>query len=118
MDIPGIAQVFTRTQLESGALPDTPLGAQVLKSWNREVSGDLYLVQQPFTMFGSLVVTHGSPYAYDTNVPLVIYGKRWIKPGKYPGAAAVADIAPTLSYLLEIRPPSASEGRVLEEILK
>lgn len=118
MDIPGIAQVFTRTQLESGALPDTPLGAQVLKSWNREVSGDLYLVQQPFTMFGSLVVTHGSPYAYDTNVPLVIYGKRWIKPGKYPGTAAVADIAPTLSYLLEIRPPSASEGRVLEEILR
>jgi hypothetical protein len=30
----------------------------------------------------------------------------------------VADIAPTLSYLLEIRPPAASEGRVLEEALK
>jgi hypothetical protein len=29
----------------------------------------------------------------------------------------VADIAPTLSFLLEIRPPSASEGRVLDEIL-
>jgi len=116
--LPGIAQVFTRTQLESGELPDTPLRAQVLKAWNRDVSGDLYLVQQPFTMFGSLVVTHGSPYTYDTNVPLIIYGKRWIKPGKYPRLAAVADLAPTLSYLLEIRPPSASEGRVLEEILR
>ena len=115
---PGIAQVFTRAQLESGALPDTPLRAQVLKAWNREVSGDLYIVQHPFTLFGGLVVTHGSPYSYDTNVPLMIYGKTWIKAGKYPQAAAVADLAPTLSYLLEVRPPSGSEGRVLEEILK
>lgn len=118
MGVPGIAQVFTRTQLESGAMQNTPLRAQVLKAWNRDLSGDLYLVQQPFTMFGGQVVTHGSPYSYDTNVPLMLHGKTWIKPGKYPQAAAVADLAPTLSYLLEVRPPSGSEGRVLEEILK
>ena len=117
-DFPGIAQVFTRMQLESGALPDSPLRAQVLKAWNRDVSGDLYIVQHPFTMFGSLVVTHGSPYSYDTNEPLMLHGKAWIKPGKVPQAAAVADLAPTLSYLLDLRPPSGSEGRVLEEILK
>ncbi len=118
LDFPGIAAVFTRTQLESGALPDSPLTAQVLKAWNRDLSGDLYIVQQPYSLFGGQVVTHGSPYTYDTNVPLMIYGRTWIKPGKYPRAAAVADIAPTLAYLLEIRPPAASEGRVLEEILR
>ena len=48
----------------------------------------------------------------------MLLGKTWIKPGKMPRAAAVADIAPTLSYLLDIRPPAASEGRVLEEVLK
>jgi hypothetical protein len=48
----------------------------------------------------------------------MLYGKAWIKPGKYPQAVAVADLAPTLSYLLDIRLPSASEGRVLAEILK
>ena len=118
MSLPGMAQVFTRTELESGAMPNTVLRAQVLKAWNRDVSGDLYLVQQPGWLFGGNVVTHGSPYTYDTNVPLMLYGKRWIKPGKYGQAAAVADLAPTLSYLLEIRPPSGSEGRVLEEILR
>ncbi len=118
LDMPGIAAVYTRTQLESGVLPPTPLSAQVVRSWNRDVSGDLYIVQQPFALFGGLVVTHGSPYGYDSNVPLALYGKAWIKPGKYPQAAAVADLAPTLSFLLDIRPPSASEGRVLEEILK
>jgi arylsulfatase A-like enzyme len=115
---PGVAAVYTRSQLESGALPDLPLSAAVLRAWNRELSGDLYVVQNPFSLYGSLAVTHGSPYSYDTNVPLMLYGKTWIRPGKYPRAAAVADIAPTLSYLLEIRPPAANEGRVLEEILK
>ena len=118
LDFPGIAAVFTRTQLESGSVPASPLGAQVLRAWNRDVSGDLYIVQQPFSLFGGQVVTHGSPYSYDTNVPLMFHGRTWVKPGKYPRAAAVADIAPTLSYLLEIRPPSGSEGRVLEEILR
>ena len=118
LDSPGIAAVFTRTQLESGEIPDSPLRAQVLKAWNRDVSGDLYVVQQPFSLFGGNVVTHGSPYTYDTNVPVMLYGKTWIKPGKYPRSAAVADIAPTLSYLLEIRQPAASEGRVLDEILR
>jgi predicted AlkP superfamily pyrophosphatase or phosphodiesterase len=118
LDMPGIAAVYTRTQLESGVLPPTPLSAQVLRAWHREVSGDLYVVQHPFSLFGGLVVTHGSPYGYDTSVPLMLYGRAWIKPGKYPQAAAVADLAPTLSYLLDIRLPSASEGRVLAEILK
>lgn len=115
---PGVASVYTRSQLEYGALPDLPLSVAVQRAWNRDLSGDLYLVQNPFSLFGSLAVTHGSPYTYDTNVPLAFYGRTWIKAGKYPRAAAVTDIAPTLSYLLEIRPPSASEGRVLEEILK
>ena len=118
LGFPGVANVYTRTQLENGSLPELPLTAQVLRAWNRELSGDLYVVQNAFTLFGGLVATHGSPYTYDTNVPLAFLGKTWIKPGKYPRAAAVADIAPTLSYLLEIRPPSASEGRVLEEILR
>jgi predicted AlkP superfamily pyrophosphatase or phosphodiesterase len=118
MNFPGVSQVFTRTQLEKGDLAGTPLSAQVLKAWNRDLSGDLYIVQHPFTLFGGQVVTHGSPYTYDTNVPLMLLGRTWIKPGKYPQSAAVADLAPTLSYLLDVRPPSGSEGRVLEEILK
>jgi hypothetical protein len=114
----GVAGAYTRTQLEAGELPPGPLSTGILRAWNRELSGDLYVVQNPFTLWGGNVVTHGSPYTYDTNVPLMLYGKAWIKPGKLPRAATVADIAPTLSYLLEIRPPAASEGRVLEEVLR
>ena len=115
---PGIAAVFTRTQLETGTLPPVPLATQVVRAWNRDLSGDLYVVQGPGSLFGGNVVTHGSPWTYDTNVPLMLYGKRWFEPGKQGRAAFVADLAPTLSHVLDIRPPSASEGRVLEEILR
>jgi hypothetical protein len=119
MNDPTIAAVYTRTQLEAGALPPgLPLSTQVLRSWNRELSGDLYVVQKPYAIFSSNTATHGSPYNYDTNVPLIFYGPRWFKAGKRAQRAKVVDIAPTLGYVLEVRPPAASEGRVLEEILR
>ena len=44
-------------------------------------------------------------------------GDLWY-PGEYPRAAAVADLAPTLAHLLDVRAPATSEGRVLKEILR
>jgi predicted AlkP superfamily pyrophosphatase or phosphodiesterase len=113
---PGIAAVYTRSQLEGGSLSGR-LGTLVQRAWHRQLSGDLYVVQRPYAMFGSNVATHGSPYAYDTNVPLMLYGAPWIKSGSYGSYTEVVDLAPTLAFLLGTRPPSASEGRVLTEVL-
>jgi hypothetical protein len=118
MEHPAIAAVYTRAQLENGTLPGGRVAMLVQRAWHRQLSGDLYVVQRPYAMFGGNVATHGSPYAYDTNVPLMLFGTRWIRPGRSPGYAEVVDLAPTLAYLLETRPPSASEGRVLGEILR
>jgi len=115
---PAIAAVYTRTQLENGALPGGRVATLVQRAWHRQLSGDLYVVQKPYAMFGSNVATHGSPYAYDTNVPLMLFGTRWIRPGPSANYAEVVDLAPTLAYLLETRMPSASEGRVLAEVLR
>jgi hypothetical protein len=41
-----------------------------------------------------------------------------VNPGRYLEAATPADIAPTLSALLRITPPSNATGRVLVEALK
>jgi predicted AlkP superfamily pyrophosphatase or phosphodiesterase len=114
---PGIAAVYTRTQLERGAVAGH-LGTLVQRAWNRQLSGDLYVVQRPYAMFGGNAATHGSPYAYDTNVPLMLYGASWVKPGSYASYAEVVDLAPTLAFLLGTRPPSGSEGRVLTEVLR
>jgi len=116
----GIVETYTRTQLESGAANTTRIATLMRRAWNREASGDLMVVTKPYWYFGTGTsgTSHGSPYAYDTNVPLMIMGKRWIKPGAYGQYAEVVDIAPTLAHLLQVRPPAGAEGRVLTETLR
>lgn len=119
LEQPGVAEVFTRTQMENGA-PATRMGTLMRRAWNRHLSGDLMIVAKPFWIMGSekTGTTHGSPYAYDTNVPLMLMGPRWFHAGSYGEYAEVVDIAPTLAHLLGLRPPAASEGRVLTETLR
>jgi Type I phosphodiesterase / nucleotide pyrophosphatase len=121
---PGINFVFTRTQLEAGNMPPTRIGTLVTRAWNRHAAIDLVVIQKPYYFFQSKAAknptacTHGTPYNYDTSVPLLFAGDKWIKPGRYSNGAEVVDIAPTLSTILSIRAPTASEGRVLTEALK
>ena len=78
------------------------------------------VVTKSYVFFGSGSTgsSHGTPYAYDSNVPLMMMGQRWIKPGYYGQYAEVQDLAPTLAHILRVRPPAGSEGRVLTELLK
>ncbi len=57
--------------------------------------------------------THGTPYAYDQRVPVVLMGFG-IQPGRYLTTATPADIAPTFALLAGITLPRA-EGRPLTE---
>jgi arylsulfatase A-like enzyme len=116
-----MADVFTRTQMENGAVGGTRIATLMRRAWNRQISGDLMVVAKPHWIFGFPTgkgTTHGAPYAYDTNVPLIVMGKPWVKSGHYGQYAEVVDIAPTLAYLLNVRPPAGAEGRVLTEALK
>ena len=59
----------------------------------------------------------GSMYGYDTDVPLIFYGFQ-TGPQRISRRVDMTSIAPTLSRLLEIREPSASEGTPLAEIVE
>jgi predicted AlkP superfamily pyrophosphatase or phosphodiesterase len=120
LEQPGIADVFTRSQMEQGVAGKSRLGLLMQRAWNRELSGDLMLVPSAYSSFGSgdSGATHGTPWAYDTQVPLVLMGKPWIRTGVVPEYAEVVDIAPTLANLLRLRLPAGAEGRVLTEVLK
>jgi len=118
---PGVEAVFTRTQLEEGRMPDTRLARQVTLAWHQQISGDIVVMNKPnwylFAKPHQYASTHGSPWSYDTNVPLAIYGPNWAKPGKY-GDSETVDLARTLAFILNVRPPNGCEGRVLSEALR
>jgi bisphosphoglycerate-independent phosphoglycerate mutase (AlkP superfamily) len=71
---------------------------------------------EPYWIYGDEGTSHGSPYSYDTHLPVVFMGPG-IKPGVYQQRVAINDIAPTLAAILQVETPSGSTGRVLEEIL-
>jgi arylsulfatase A-like enzyme len=112
---PQLAAAFTRRELESGSRAGAPLFDAMRRTWHRDVSGDVQYALKPYWMFGSStsIATHGSPYEYDTHVPLLVWGPRWVKPAAIGSRVDVVDIAPTLARLLGVPAPAASEGRPL-----
>jgi len=111
----GVAVVYTRDELDGNTKAGAPFFDQMRKSWNRERSGDLQVGLKPYWMFTSSTsaTTHGSPHPYDTNVPILFYGPQWVKSGVFGARVEVSGIAPTLARILQVPPPSASEGKVL-----
>ena len=119
LTIPGVARSFTRAQLlRGGILITDPIERRVLHGFYPARSGDVVLIAAPYNYLGdTITATHGSPYTYDTHVPIIIMGAG-VVPGRYLEAATPADIAPTLSALLRITPPTSVTGRVLIEAIR
>lgn len=117
LSVPGIAGYFTRAQLLEGRMPPGPVARRVLNGFNRARSGDVCLVTKPFYFVAEgLGTTHGSPYGYDTHVPLVLSGAG-IRPGRYATDCSPSDITPTVAVLLGVEAPPLAVGRVLAEAL-
>jgi len=109
--------VYTRSDILLSPAT-TPLERRVRNSFFESRSGDLVIVLKPFLLSGtySTGTSHGSPYPYDTHVPVMLAGNA-IRPGVYDATASPADIAPTLAVALGIELPSQHTGRVLQEAL-
>ncbi|HYP26122.1 MAG TPA: alkaline phosphatase family protein [Blastocatellia bacterium] len=118
MKVPGIVNFFTRSQIIEGRMPQGRIARLVTNGFNRERSGDVWLVSRPFWFVseGLPATTHGSPYNYDTHVPVLFFG-RGVRPGKFFVDASPSDIAPTLAALLGVEPPSNVVGRALVEAI-
>jgi len=113
--LPGIYAAYGRTRILEGRLPRTDVAARIERSFHPQVSGDMVVVSEPFWVPGKLSgTTHGSPYAYDTQVPLLLAGPG-IRAGRFAGRVSTLDLAPTLADLLGVLQPAGCEGRVLAE---
>jgi len=122
MNFPGVALAISSSSLAEGGLPDTPLINSILKNFNPKRSGDIYIAFDPnrfINDFEGLTVasTHGSPWRYDTYVPVIFAGPQIPAQNIYRKISTV-DVAPTLSLMLGINPPSGAHGAPLQEVLQ
>ena len=89
----------------------------VIRGYSAKRSGDIAFIFEPnWVEYNREQGTdHGSPYTYDTHVPILFYGKG-IKKGSSVQYHSVTDIAPTLSILLKIKFPSGCTGQPIAEL--
>jgi hypothetical protein len=82
-------------------------------------SADVDIVLEPFALVDGDRggTTHGTPYTYDTHVPLVFFGAAF-RAGIHAERVSPTDIAATLAEALGITPPSLSTGKVLTQALR
>ena len=82
----------------------------------RSVSANILYALKPYCIHGTTPATHGSPWQYDSHVPLVFYGDG-IKPGQYPSRVAPGALAPTIARIWGIQAPPATSVEPLHELL-
>jgi len=117
----GVAGAVSSTALRNASLPDTLLMRAILKNFHPKRSGDVYVVFEPYvyiTDFDGLTVasTHGSPWRYDTYVP-VIFAGAGLKSATVSRPVTPYDVAPTLANYLGVKPPSSAIGVPLAEVV-
>lgn len=61
---------------------------------------------------------HGSPWGYDTRVPLILYGPGHVRAGAFAAPARHQDIAPTIAALLGLPVPRTMTGHPLAAALR
>jgi predicted AlkP superfamily pyrophosphatase or phosphodiesterase len=105
-----VEKVWTRTELESTTESTDPYFEMYKHNFHPERSPDLFVQVKQFHLSRLRDgTTHGSPYPYDSHVPLVV-----VFPGIIPGSIServyTVDLAPTVASLLGIPVPGELDG--------
>jgi hypothetical protein len=111
-EIPGVSRVLRTDQLSETSRD--PMVRAAALSYMASRNGDLMVIPKEYWFMSPRAVigtTHGSPYEYDTHVPVIFFGGG-VKAGRSKANVTPADIAPTLADFAGVKLPMA-EGRAL-----
>lgn len=116
-EMPEIALAVAKDDL-FGADPSANLLRSLRLGYQPDRSGDVLFVTKPYMVQTDepTGTSHGTPYSYDAQVPVVFYGKG-VRPGLYRKEINPTDVAPTICSILELSHPAMSEGTVRSEAL-
>jgi len=114
----GIAQVTTSNQIQTTSSSDATT-RKIANNYNQKRSGDLFITLEPGWTEQTMTEasTHNTGYSCDTHIPLIWYG--WnVNHTTITRPLSLADIAPTISAILDIQNPNAATGNAIWEIVK
>ena len=116
----GVLKTTTTSDLNK-MQPEFGLEALMQRGYLRRRSGDVLVTLLPGWFEGysgkeTKGTTHGTPFTYDTHVPLLWYGWQ-VKKGASSERVSITDIAPTLAQWLHIMEPNGTTGHPLRQVL-
>jgi predicted AlkP superfamily pyrophosphatase or phosphodiesterase len=118
LKIPGVYRVDRFSDLVKGDTINDPITRRWTHQFPATAAIDLIVTLTKGSLWaGPLVASHGTPYDYDSNVPVIFYGAPF-KAGKYSDFVRTVDIAPTLAKAVGVTPSEKLDGVVLTKALK
>lgn len=115
-EFPEVYRALTRSEVLRLPAQD-PIMKTMRNGIHPQRSGDVVVLTQPGLIeHGYQGTTHGSPYSYDTHVPLLFYGKN-VPTGQLARRTHITDIAPTVAQLIRIGQPTGCTGNTIHEIV-
>jgi predicted AlkP superfamily pyrophosphatase or phosphodiesterase len=112
---PGVRRVDQYRMLIADSLKD-PIARRWSHQFPATANVELVVTLTPYSTWGGNVASHGSPYDYDTQVPMIFYGAG-VRAGKYNQFVRTVDLAPTLAALAGVKPTERLDGVVLGDAL-
>lgn len=115
-----VADAFTADELaEPGDDGSRPFLGRYQRSFFASRSPDVQLRFKQWKLVDALShgTSHGSPYSYDTHVPVLFFGAG-VRPGMHERPVGTVDVAPTLAELLGVRRPEDLDGHSLASLVR
>ena len=109
-----VADAFTADELAASGDARRAFLVPYQRSYFAERSPDVQMRFKEWSLVDAQPggTSHGSPYRYDTHVPVLFCGMG-VRPGVHATAVGTVDVAPTLAALLGVQAPADVDGRSL-----
>ena len=118
--LPGVHAAYARSDLLAQEPPAGGPVERIVRSTHPERSGNVYIVPRERWLLATepehLTAMHGTPWACDAQVPIVVWGTR-APPQVVERSVDPRDVAPTIAALLHLRAPRSATGSPLREAL-
>jgi arylsulfatase A-like enzyme len=119
MKIDGIADIVFRREILGGNGTGNRYLGTYQHGYYRSRGKDFIVRPCEYCLFttSKTGTSHGTPYRYDTHVPIVFWGSG-ITGKQVSRLVHTVDVAPTIAKALGIAPPSNVDGKALKEIAR